>query len=272
MQKLFSIHKPGNSTQSASSVLQVEIGEKHVALQVYNSEQKNITASEYFQLKKNVFLFLDEVLTEVKYNTILLDKMYSKIKVSVLQPEALLVPMPLFDTNEAKENLRRIFKAEANSFYNDMNAKAAIVVAYSLPAITERTINDNFYNAEICHSYSAVLSNLNTYNNDSFFKVIFHGNYFVFAAVKSNQLQILQTYNYVAAEDVLYYLLAVQQQLGFSADDTQLFISGLINQDSALHKLLQQYFHNITFESINDGLIEDTITEDLPLHYFTQAV
>ena len=272
MQKLFSIHKPGSGGQSQTQVLHLEIGVNHIGLQVYNTDDNQITSIEYYQTKTNNFLFLDDAVTAVKNYSILLDKIYGKIKISLLQTDALLVPMELFDASEARKKLNEIYKTEAATFFNDMNAAANIVVAYSLPSISEKYINNNFYNAQICHSYSAILSSIKNNTTSSFFKLIFHGSYFTVAAVKQQQLQILQTYNYVAAEDVLYYLLAIQQQLAFGADETALYISGLINKDSALFALMQQYFHTIQFEVANKNLIEESMTEDLPLHYFTQAV
>ena len=68
---------------------------------------------------------------------------------------------------------------------------------------------------------------------------------------------------YTAPDDVLYYLLKCCQQLNFSQQTMKVFLSGLIEKDSALYRELYKYFINLEFESLAR---EIKLTEALTIH------
>ncbi len=265
MQKVFSSYKEEGVSHSVNDVLFVELGLHHLSVQLL--QENKIIAYEYYAFSENGFLFFDEIITEVKSRTILLDKVYSKSYFTVLQTEALIIPSEIFDVTEAKAHLKSIYKtSEADSFYSDIVGNKNIVAAFAIPKVLEKAINVHFYNANIQHSYTVNIKTQNANAADEI-SLQLHSSYFVITVYKQNKLQLIQTYNYNVAEDVLYYLLAAQQHLELDKENVSVKVSGLIDSDSALYKLLKQYFHNVQFQNNNIDIIDSAIIDKSPAHY-----
>lgn len=80
------------------------------------------------------------------------------------------------------------------------------------------------------------------------------------------QLLLQQQYAYQSSMDVVYYLLKICAEFGFSQQATALTVSGFITSDSALYQELHQYFLNIRFSHPKQVSVGDS---KLPQHYFS---
>lgn len=89
------------------------------------------------------------------------------------------------------------------------------------------------------------------------FRVVVHRNF---------RLLLQQQYGYVAPLDVVYYLLKICAEFGFTQQNTLLSVSGFITADSALYHELHQYFLNIRFSELDSVNVAGA---DVPKHYFT---
>ncbi|MBO9594577.1 MAG: DUF3822 family protein [Niabella sp.] len=89
---------------------------------------------------------------------------------------------------------------------------------------------------------------------------------FSVVAVKNGTLLLAQHYTYRAPEDVLFYLLKIAETHQLPQTAVQLNVSGLIDADSQLYKMLYAYFLNIRL--MNAGWLADE-AQTLPPHYFT---
>lgn len=85
-------------------------------------------------------------------------------------------------------------------------------------------------------------------------------------AMEKGRLLIAQYYTYRVPEDVLFYLLKIAEVHGLPQTEVQLNISGLIDADSKLYKLLYDYFLNIRL--MKAGWAGE-VSMPLPAHYFT---
>ena len=89
---------------------------------------------------------------------------------------------------------------------------------------------------------------------------------FSVVAVKDGTLLLAQHYTYRGPEDVLFYLLKIAEVYAFTQTEVQLNISGLINADAQLYKMLYAYFLNIRL--MNAGWAQEP-EPAYPAHYFT---
>ncbi|SDD88002.1 DUF3822 family protein [Niabella drilacis] len=89
---------------------------------------------------------------------------------------------------------------------------------------------------------------------------------FSVVAAKDGGLLLAQHYTYRAPEDVLFYLLKIAEVYGLAQTELQLNISGLIDADAQLYKMLYAYFLNIRL--MNAGWAEEPALA-YPAHYFT---
>jgi hypothetical protein len=87
--------------------------------------------------------------------------------------------------------------------------------------------------------------------------------------LNESKLLLAQTFSYTTPEDVLYYLLKCCQQLGLSQQQVKVYLSGLIEKDSAIYRELYKYFIDLEFETLRNDI---KLAEELkvhPEHYFS---
>ncbi|WP_300599676.1 DUF3822 family protein [Niabella sp.] len=89
---------------------------------------------------------------------------------------------------------------------------------------------------------------------------------FSVVAVKDGKLLLAQHYTYKAPEDVLFYLLKIAEVHQLAQTEVQVNVSGLIDADAQLYKMLYAYFLNIRL--MNAGWLAEA-EQTCPPHYFT---
>jgi len=97
--------------------------------------------------------------------------------------------------------------------------------------------------------------------------VIFYQNKIVIALLKKGMLQIVQTFKYTTATDVVFHMLNICEQ--FKAKEINIKISGMIEKDSALFKEIYKYFLHIDFDNLPSDLSSDERIKELPNHFFS---
>jgi len=80
-------------------------------------------------------------------------------------------------------------------------------------------------------------------NEDVFFEI--RKDFFWAAMFKSNKLQLLNSYDFSGKEDFGYFSLGIIKNLGFNPKELNLWLSGNVQKDSPLEKLLSTYIKNI---------------------------
>jgi hypothetical protein len=71
-------------------------------------------------------------------------------------------------------------------------------------------------------------------------------------AINDRKLQLLNSYTCKTDEDVLYFLVFAIEQIGLNPETVDLYLSGIIEQDSNLHFLIKKYVRNVRFMNRND--------------------
>ena len=118
------------------------------------------------------------------------------------------------------------------------------------------------------HLYTVVLKNLPSKQEELIF-IDFKTDEFSLVILNENKLLLCQTFAYTTPDDVLYHLLKCCQQLNLSQKQANIFLSGLIEKDSALYRELYKYFIHLEFESLAG---EIKLAEELsahPQHYYS---
>jgi hypothetical protein len=90
--------------------------------------------------------------------------------------------------------------------------------------------------------------------------------------VKDGTLLFQNFYDTADAEEFMYYLMLISRQLQLIPAQTDVLISGIINPGDPQHKILNQRFKSATLHSPGAHLLEQTILEDMPAHYYTSLL
>lgn len=69
-----------------------------------------------------------------------------------------------------------------------------------------------------------------------------------FFSTKNNKVRYYNSFKYKNQDDLLYYVLLVYKMLDLSVDSYPLTLTGLVEKDSEIFKLLYQYIRNIHIE------------------------
>ena len=112
------------------------------------------------------------------------------------------------------------------------------------------------------HILEGILEYVNTFPEQEMTLVYVSYAYFVIIRKSGNALTFVNAFEYQTSEDFIYYLLFTLEQLEFDNEKETLHYFGEFEVESALHKLIKQYFKNENVLNTTKGLI--TFPEDIP--------
>ena len=195
----------------------------------------------------------------------LLHKKYKKVFVSYSGDECSLLPEEMYKPGQNEMLLNALYGDLHNSaIATDLIADKKIYNVYRMPAAIHQVMVEQFPLAAFSHQYSLLIKQ--DVPGD-LLKIIFYKDRFVAVLMKGGELQIIQTYPYQSAADVVYNLLNVCRQ--FNMKDVPLRIGGMIEIDSDLHTEIAHYFSNITFDELPAEYEFTDSLKQLPPHYFS---
>ncbi|MFV0604248.1 MAG: DUF3822 family protein [Niabella sp.] len=147
---------------------------------------------------------------------------------------------------------------------NEIVAEWELSNIYAVPYQLLNWVVHHFPSSKFWHVQSIYLKAINTKSSEDLIYLDVKDKKFNLTVVKGGKLQLAQSYKYTSPEDVLFYLLKVCESFDLQQEKVQLYICGLIDEGSALFKLLYDYFLNIFIKNATwkQG-------KEYPAHYFT---
>lgn len=177
-------------------------------------------------------------------------------------PEAILVPEKLYNPDHSY--LSFLFGSDRNS-HTDTIKEWQLINNYTIPLPVERTIEENFVAIHYYHAFTPALKIYNGHDASSQVGIHFAPHVVRVIAKKEGQIQVAQFYRYTAPLDVVYYLLKIFEEFSFSKEETQVIVSGLIEETSGLYKELRQFILNLEFAKPSTIQFQS----EQPSHFFT---
>ncbi len=93
-----------------------------------------------------------------------------------------------------------------------------------------------------------------------------HKGYFEIAIIQGSRLLYLNTFRYLTASDVLYYVIFVLEQLGFVPSEENVTLMGATSENDAINSELKLYCGSLTFVPNPPGFIYSETFADIDLH------
>lgn len=266
-----SISSPSNPSHiNGQAILIAEISNTHLALLIKND--KSVDAFELYDIDTNKTTW-QNIFAAVKNYSKILTFSYTQTTVYLNIAEALIVPSSKYSTESIETYLTAVFGSSASfkcsaEFVQIPQTPATI---YRIPEQLDVLIKAVFADCNIKHTYTKALENL--LGRDSMImeiiKVQFYGKFMLVIVVSNNKLQLIQSYNYNSAEDVIYYLLNIVQEFGLNVKSTPVEISGLIDTKSKHFELLENVFGRLSMETLaGQGVFKDYLNVT-NAHYYT---
>lgn len=254
------------------------IGEYEM-ISIIADEQKNSIVS--FKSFKRINLDVPSFL-EMDYDDL---KLFEQIKnefspnfkskkVIIADSSAIFSPDSLYNSVELETyyKINKKVKVNAQVLYNKLNFQH-IVNLFCVRNEILKFIRFNMPTAEIIHQNLLFVKACNTLtpniNNQIFFK--FNDDSIDLLNFNDGQLNFFNNFKFDNHTDIVYYVLAVAEQLGIS-EDWHLIIYGNIDAGNGLFQLLGKYCKNMKLGKRNTQFSYPKEMETVPEHFYFTAL
>jgi hypothetical protein len=204
-----------------------------------------------------------------------LKKKYPSVVIGLDTPMHTLVPAPLYDSGQSNKYLEFNFGVSGNSqVSSDRLEEIDAYNVYAIPRGLLDVVHVNYREAALFHRTSATIRSI--YNHQKinpkpaglFLNV--REQFIDLISIEGGRLAYFNSFSCTSKEDMLYYTLYALEQLNMRPDTVQLIISGIIDNGSESHQLLEQYIHEVSFA---DGLNlwdYSPLLGQLPVHRYQE--
>lgn len=148
-----------------------------------------------------------------------------------------------------KQNLDAVYELMLGNLPDELRlhdavASAPAVHVHAVPVPVFQLLQEYYPNAGWFHIQSLLLQQA---AGEACITATVYFNQVFITVEKNRQWKLLQTWQYQTPEDVLYYLLSCLKQFNMNAETTEIRLEGMIDQQSALANVLNQYLANINW-------------------------
>jgi hypothetical protein len=205
-------------------------------------------------------------------NSKLIPHNYKSVLCLVVNNLSTLIPNPLFE-NEKKDlylNFNTSLKDGEFIVVDDLknlDAKNIFALSSGLKSKLE-----SLYPAVTYHHFSSILieSLLAQNKNQTSKKLFVHvqASHFEVVLLDGKHLQFYNTFNHHSAEDFIYYLLFVCEQLQLNPENIEVVLLGEIERNSAMYNVAQKYIRNIKWGERKGDVDYSYQLQTLPKHFY----
>jgi hypothetical protein len=257
-----------NSVAAENAHLFVYPGINDISFAVLDISSNTFSALSTYHLQGDTAIQKKEAISEILLHEPILKQAYYKTDIIWCTEQNMLTPQEVFNKEINADSLNLLYGDEGQ--YNikyELILKLQAYNVYRINASTEKLFTDKFAAAIQSHQ-STLLVNIEAHKPDLLYCNFLPGSMTVLLR-QQKQLQIIQTFKYQTPEDAVYYLLNVCRHFAVSAPETQVTVSGMIDESSALCKELFKYFQGINFLQLPDGFSCAGEMRMFPVHYFS---
>lgn len=196
---------------------------------------------------------------------------YRQIKVAFSKGIFTIVPQRLYQEEEKATYLGHLSKIRrSGNILSDNVAQYQAELVYEVEESALEEVDRYFARAPKKNLHSVLLEAMRNHAamQRSYHLVLFvsRKQLMVYAFDRTNPM-LVNAYPYRSAQDFLYYVLLVYEQLGLSTREVPLFLAGRILEDSDIYRLLSRYVKQVDFLS-PAAVKRGPQLERHPLHFF----
>lgn len=254
--------------------LLMEVNSVSFGYVLLNLQNNSLIALKYFEFSNLKDRSLIEILREIIYGDELLEKKAAETFIVYNLAESNLVPEKFFG-DESSKKMNEIIYGNLNRglIVGEKIPWWELYNVYRIPGDVNDFLLEKFPEAKNWHKYSLLLKSHKMFNVReylNFIKVIFYSEKIITLIFRDHQLQLVQSFVFQDANDVVYHLLNCCKQFKMNAEEVVLQVSGLIDRQSAIYNELLKYFLHFLFDEVDDSIfIADNIKGLYPAHYYS---
>jgi len=194
--------------------------------------------------------FAADELNTISENSVILKPFpYRNIVICCGARASIPVPAALFDPNEAANQYRfsNQVKEKDLVFTDDLYPLEAYNV-FAIPGEMHDYLTRLLPQCVLHHSLTPVIKYLlaiHKHSTDPAMLVNVHGSYIEVVVVKTQYLLYSNRFEYEKAEELIYYILFVCEQLQLNPDSINVSFAGNVTVEDGIHQLTSRYIRNI---------------------------
>ena len=243
--------------------LLAEAGHNEISFLVYGKNPFSLHGFYMYSLNRHISpIEYAAALEKTLHQENELHQKFASCTVCCNHTESALIPAEYFDEREKENYTNLLFGTDKRSvcFKDDVKGQY-IKNVYRVPAKVLEILNSFFPNNRFFHSTSLQL-NCEAHSGEVLNCIVYHNGIKVLL-FKENKIQIVQYFEYESPVDVCYHLLNVCERFSVSAETVELRLSGMIEEHSNLYKEIYNYFMNVSFVALPEGI---SLSHPLDVH------
>lgn len=261
------------AAHTANYHMAMEVSSGGIDIAVFDSISNKYIALEVFEFSSLFDLeAIPGLIGIIEKESKLLSSQYKAVNFVVVNNLATLVPNALYDESRKKLYLKFNAALQGDEFiYADDISSIDSKNIFALPISIKIKIESMFKNVSYHHFSSALIQEivLQNRNNDSKKVYVNIGkNNFEIVVMDGKKLLFYNTFNYVAPEDYIYYLMFVLEQLHLNPEKAEVILLGKTDKNSEIYQLTYKYIRQVKFGNKNSSADYSYQLQEFPAHYY----
>jgi len=266
------LDKSFNEQNTRNYVMSITLDINGCTVGIYDQSKSKVLGiiTHHFEGLKNEVEITGQL--EILLNTVSwLTLPFSNVNLVYKNNESTLVPMPLFDKNNAALYLEfnHVFQKDNRIAFDNIKHTDAVNV-YGLPKLLVEKVKTTWPNIVIKHSATSLIENLSVLvknksdNNTLFIDVSVSS--FDLLYFKDNKLHFYNQFSFHTKTDFVYFLLSAIEQLELNPESVNLMLLGKIDKSDEIYEIVYRYVRHIEFVKRNDNYSYSYVLDELKQH------
>ena len=262
-----------DASKTSSFQLILQIGLSGLEVVVNDKSKNKYIALEQYSFQ-NCYNFdeiadlLDIILKENK----LLNHKFQSVSCLIVNNLSTLVPTALYEDDRKRMYLKFNTSLESDELIvvDEIKSLEAKNI-FALPFSIKTKLDHQFKNINYHHASSALIDSLVAINKNQISKKLYahiQATHFETIVLDGKNLLFYNTFNHHSAEDFIYYLLFVCEQLQLNPEKIELIFLGEIEKNSAIYSAAQKYIRTIKFGERTESSDYSYQLQTLPKHFY----
>lgn len=259
--------------KAADYHLIIQIGMDSVGLAIHEPSKNKYIAYENYTFQ-NVYGFdaISDLLDVLIKESRLLGQKYKSVSCVLVNSLSTIIPNPLFESKRKEMYLK--FNATLHGdelvLVDDIKNLDAKNV-FALPLSIKNKLEYHYKNISYHHFSSGLIEALLIQSKNQTSKKLFvhvQPSHFEAIVIEGKNLLFYNTFNHHTAEDFIYYLLFVCEQLLLNPENIEVVLLGEVEKNSDIYSITQKYIRNLKFGERSDDADFSYQLQTVPKHFY----
>ena len=257
-----------NTISNSNHALSILINSSGLSFLISDTNNKDIISIKShdfvdYSPEEELHHFIYKYLTEQE----VIGRLFSDVRVCVVNNHSSFVPLPLFDKNKKASYLENHADVRKQDYISFDTLRSAQVANVYIPYVNvNNMLLESFGKFSYVHCSSLlleVISKQDVDKNESYWFVHIQYDLAYFFLMKKGKLHFYNAFQWKNEKDLLYYTMAIAKNYEIELEKAVLWISGRVRPGDEIHQLLSNYVYKTSFFTPSKDL---HFSSSKPLH------